>query len=291
MLPRTEPRLDPGGAEAGGVTGALWADFDPAHARPAVRRLTTPLDLRGPFTTPTGRPSFLLRNVTAGVFGGDRYDVHLRTTPGARVTIESPSATQIFASTGSSACVALRLEAEPGSSLAYTPQPTILHAGAALEQSTGLICHPGATLLFAETLLLGRLAMGERLAFVSLDSHLTLRGSTGPTDFEERYSLHPQFDPAAIESAIDGAGAIVTIVLAGCDDATDVRERLAAQLVTLPGCYAGVDDLPRGAGMIVRGLAVDARAAETLTSLAYRLFVGSESDAPSATRSTHALPH
>ena len=285
MLPRTEPRLD-----LGRVTGALWADFGPARARLALRRLTTPLDLRGPFPTPTGRPSFFVRNVTAGVFGGDHYDVQLRTTAGAHVTVDSPSATQIFASTGASACVALRLEAEPASSLAYTPQPTILHAGAALEQSIDLICHPGATLLFAETLLLGRLAMGERLAFASLDSHLQLRGSSGAADFEERYSLHPQSDPATIESAIDGAGAIVTIVLAGCAGATDERERLAARLATLPGCYAGVDDLPHGAGLLVRGLAVDARAAQTLTDLAYSLFVGSESDATGATRRTHALP-
>jgi hypothetical protein len=58
------------------------------------------------------------------------------------------------------------------------------------------------------------------------------------------------------------ARAIVTIVLAGCGGATDERERLAA----------------------------DARAAQALTDLAYPLFVGSESDASSVTRNTHALP-
>ena len=70
----------------------------------------------------------------------------------------------------------------------------------------------------------------------------------------------------------------MTILLAGYAGASNVRERLAAQLVTLPDCYAGVDDLPSDAGIIVRGLAVDARAAQSLTTLVQSSLVPTRTD-------------
>ena len=246
--------------------GALWAVVRPGSAGPALRRVEAPLDLRGPFTDPAGRyptrrPSFLLRNATAGVFAGDVYDVRLRTAPGATATVGSPSATQVYASVGPAASTRLRLEAEPGSSLYFVPKPTILHAAAKLDQSIELICHPGAALFFTEILVLGRLAMGERLAFERFQSQLQLRRPNGTVLFEERYTLEPQVDSHALEVAINGAGAITPIVLTGVRDLSATRERIAARLDALPDCSAGADELPDGAGLIVRGLAADARAA------------------------------
>ena len=91
-----------------------------------------------------------------------------------------------------------------------------------------------------------------------------------------RYTGIAQADPRAINAATDGAGAIVTIVLTGLRDVSNARKRTAARLATRSGCYAEADELPGGAGLIVRGLAVDSLAVETLVGLVQSSLVGSK---------------
>ncbi len=62
----------------------------------------------------------------------------------------------------------IRLEVGAGAHLDWLPQETILFDGAALDRRTRVTLAPGASCLLAETLVLGRAAMGETVSRLAL---------------------------------------------------------------------------------------------------------------------------
>jgi len=226
----------------GGVHGSLEARFE-ADGRLELRT-RSPLELRGPFARDDGPALYYLRNVTAGIFANDRYEVALVTQPGTRVQVASPSATRAYIAEAP-ACVSTRVEALPGSHLVWGPHATILQAGANLIQRTSVVVHEGASLIAAEVLSFGRLASGERLTFSSYESEVTVESAERGLQYEERYLLQPD---GALEAALGGHGALVCVYALGYDA---VPELLSA----CPGAsYAGSSALPNGAGFVVKAL-------------------------------------
>ena len=168
--------------------GTLDATFY-ANQRAAVQT-NAPLELRGPFAR-DGAPLHYLRNVTTGIFGGDRYDVSLRAEAGASVQVASSSATKAYAARGCPAQTLTQLEALPGARLVYGPHALILQEGASLQARTVATMHAGASLLLAEVLSFGRAAGGERLRFDAYDYELVVQDAGGAPLYEERYVLQP----------------------------------------------------------------------------------------------------
>jgi urease accessory protein len=77
--------------------------------------------------------------------------------------LSTPSAERIYGSTGLTTETAIALRLEAASRFSWLPRETILFSGARLARRLDVEMHRSATLILAETVVFGRLAMGERL--------------------------------------------------------------------------------------------------------------------------------
>jgi urease accessory protein len=189
---------------------------------------------------------YYLRNVTAGIFGGDRYDVLLRAEAGACVEVASSSVSKAYAARGVPAVTNTRLDALPGARLVYGPHALILQEGASLQVRTVCTVHAGGSVLLAEVLSFGRTARGERLSFATYDYELVVRDAGGTPLFEERYVLQPD---EALAASLAGYAAQVCVYALGWDAAM-----LAAARDACGGAFGGASLLPNGAGIVLKAL-------------------------------------
>jgi urease accessory protein len=100
-------------------------------------------------------------NTGGGVAGGDSYSVSLTLGDGAEVEATTPSAERIYRSDGPAASIANRLTLAPRARLFWLPQETLMFEGARLERRLELDTSGEAAFIVAETVVFGRLAMGE----------------------------------------------------------------------------------------------------------------------------------
>ena len=240
------------GAAALRVGGEFRAAFHAAAGGSHVRRevSTPPLELRGPFPAESSSTSrFLLRNVTAGIFGGDRVDLDLRAHRGASVAVSPAAATRVFESRGETARLRTHLRVDDGARLDFDAGLVILQRRSDLEQEVRLEITAGATLRYSETLVVGRIAHDERLAF---DRYLAALSASmdGSALYEERVMLEPARTGRAIETALGGAHALGTMLILG----EPQPGSLAPALDQFPGALAGASRLPRGPGTLLRVL-------------------------------------
>lgn len=245
-----------------GLSGCLRASFHATDQGVRVVREVSapPLELRGPFLTDLqGRSRFLLRNVTAGVFGGDTLALDLCARRGVSVSLAPTAATRVYESRGEVAHVATRLLVEGGACVDFDGGVTILQQGSELEQDVALEVTEGGRLVYTDTLVVGRIAHQERLAFRRLSAALAVVADGRPL-FDEHVVLAPSRHRSEIEAALGGAHALGTMLIVGLP----FPEALASTLGACPGVVAGASGLPGGGGMIVRALA---RSPEAITRL------------------------
>nr|ART39636.1 J204 [uncultured bacterium] len=250
VLPRHEagaPTRTPDGAR--GIRAHLDATFalDGARLTHDVSA-STALELRGPFRRGNEPARFFVRNVTTGIFGGDAYRVSAMAGAGTTVWLSASSATKVHEMPDTGATLSTELEVLSGATLLWGPHPTILQGGSRLSSYARWRVHTGGALVAAEVLSLGRRASGEGIAFESYASSQVIEDAGARPLVEERYELRPG---PAIEDSLAGFGTIVSVYALGAVAAPD-----DATVALVEGCagYAGVGELPNGAGWVVRAL-------------------------------------
>jgi len=107
-------------------------------------------------------------NTGGGVAGGDSYKISLTVENGASVEATTTAAEKIYRSDGPPASIAAALTLRSGARLAWLPQETILFDHARLDRSLAIDVAADADLIAVETLVFGRLAMGEARIDASL---------------------------------------------------------------------------------------------------------------------------
>jgi urease accessory protein len=155
--------VEPGGDLAGRqrARAEARASFARVGARTEPARLFETGGLRWRFPRSSNPCEAAIVNTGGGVAGGDSYSVSLTLSEGAEVEAATPSAERIYRSDGLAASIATRLTLEPGARLFWLPQETLLFDGARLERRLEVEMSGEAEFLMAETLVFGRLAMGE----------------------------------------------------------------------------------------------------------------------------------
>ncbi|WP_372621154.1 urease accessory protein UreD [Falsiroseomonas sp.] len=155
-----------------------------------------------------------LVNVAGGLAGGDALEVALALEPGARFTATTPAAEKIYRSLGEETRIACSLQVGEDACCEWLPQETIIFDGCRLARRIDIALAPGAGLLAAETLVLGRAAHGESLRHGSLRDRWRV-SREGRLLWADALRLD---DPAAARAApfaLGGAGALATLLLAG----------------------------------------------------------------------------
>ncbi|HEV7268253.1 MAG TPA: urease accessory protein UreD [Falsiroseomonas sp.] len=155
-----------------------------------------------------------LVNVAGGLAGGDALEVTLALEPGARFTATTPAAEKIYRSLGEEMRIACSLQLGEGACCEWLPQETILFDGGRLARRLDIALGPGAGLLTAETLVLGRAARGEALRHASLRDRWRV-SRDGRLLWADALRLDDPAAALAAPFALGGAGATATLLLAG----------------------------------------------------------------------------
>lgn len=134
-----------------------------------------PLMVVRPFELPCGTLMAFIVNPTGGVLGGDHSEIHVQVDAGARVLLLTQSATRVQPSvSGEQAVQDITFSVQSGARLEYYPERTIPFARSNFSQTVLVTLEGQAEFGMTESLAAGRVQMGERLAFQSYRSRISI---------------------------------------------------------------------------------------------------------------------
>jgi urease accessory protein len=155
---------------------------------------SSPLKLQRSFAQASGHCELPLLHTAGGLVGGDRLRIRAALEEGSRALLTSVAAQKVYGSVarsrrhpaGSWASQELEFRLAARSDLEWLPQELVLYADGLFEQRARVELEPGASLLAAEVVRLGRTAAGERLGAGRWRSSLEIRrqptGAIDPTE-------------------------------------------------------------------------------------------------------------
>jgi urease accessory protein len=231
------------------------ASFAPVGARTEPARLFETGGLRWRFPRSSSPCEAAIVNTGGGVAGGDSYSLSLTLGEGAEVEATTPSAERIYRSDGPAASIATRFTLAPRARLFWLPQETLIFEGARLERRLEVDTSGEAAFIVAETLVFGRLAMGESRIDATLRDSWRVRRD-GRLVFADETRL--EHAGATLERKAVGAGAraLSTIVAS----APDIEARLPDLRAALD---AAGSDMESGASAFDRLIVVRLLAASS----------------------------
>ena len=160
-----------------------------------------------------GPAEVVFLNTAGGLTGGDRLEQRL-TVQAGRAVGTTQAAERLYASAGGAAEVDTRLVVGPGARLDWLPQETIAFDRSALRRRTVAELGPGATVLMAEALVLGRAAMGEAVRTTDLLDRREVRRGGRPV-WVEPLAITGAVVARGTRALLGGARAIATLALVG----------------------------------------------------------------------------
>jgi urease accessory protein len=212
------------------------ACFARVGARTEPDRLFETGGLRWRFPRSSSPCETAIVNTGGGVAGGDSYRLTLSLSEDAEVEATTPSAEKVYRSDGQAASIAARFVLAPRARLFWLPQETLMFDGAKLERRLEVDMAGEAFLIIAESLVFGRLAMGESRIDASLRDSWRIRRDGELVFAEETRLAHAG---AALDRQAVGAGAraISTIVAA----APNIEARLPDLRAALEAASDGAE--------------------------------------------------
>ena len=175
-----------------------------------------------------GATEAVLINSAGGIAGGDRFSVDLELQAGAEIVVTTAAAEKVYRSLGSNATFDLTATLADSAALTWLPRETILFDRARFARRVDISLASTARLLFAETIVFGRTAMGETVqdGFFT-DRWRVYRG--GRLVFAENFRLDGPIAERLGEAAIAGGhAAIGTVLMAPANDAEVASARAMA---------------------------------------------------------------
>lgn len=159
-------------------------------------------------------------NSAGGMTGGDRFSWGVEVGAGAHAVLTTQACERVYRASADVARVEARLTLEAGARLDWLPQETILFDGSALSREITADLAPGARLLLAEAVILGRHAMGEAFARGRFHDRWRIRRD-GRLIFADDLKLDGDIAHLTAQPALlAGAGAFATLLLIDPDPAT-----------------------------------------------------------------------
>lgn len=228
--------------------GLARASFAQSRGRPGLRALRQQGSAKL-IVLPGSEAVFL--NTSGGLTGGDRLSYALDIGPGCRVTATTQTAERIYRSAEGRADISVEMTLGAGAHLDWVPQETILFDRSAARRRTTITLAEGATCLFAESIILGRPAMGEVLRETAFqDLRLVQRG---PLPLHQEPFTLDAARLASGKAGLAGARAFASVALI----APDAPDRLPPLRAALDGfgTIAAASALP--GRLVLRLMAAD----------------------------------
>lgn len=175
---------------------------------------------------PHGSHEAILINTGGGLAGGDRFFYDISAEDDARLTVTGQAAERVYRTLGPAAEVNVRLCAGDRATLMWLPQETILFDGAALTRTISADLGEGARFLAVESVVLGRVAMGEALAAARFRDRWRVRHRGKLVHADD---IAFEGAPPSSAATLGTARAFATVVMIA-EDAEDRLDRVRAVL-------------------------------------------------------------
>jgi urease accessory protein len=184
------------------------------------------LKARFPRRIVSGWMDVVTLNTSGGIAGGDRLDLAMEAGAGSQATIATQAAERFYrARPGDSpSYVRTRLRVATGAALEWLPQETILFDRCSLDRRLEIDLAADARFIGVETLVFGRMAMGERVRTGRLRDLIRV-WRAGELLLHDAVRLEGDFDALMQRPAIGKGACVVAIVVCV---ASNVDERLNA---------------------------------------------------------------
>lgn len=179
----------------------------------------------------------ILLNTAGGVTGGDQLDYDVSLSDGANAVVTSQAAERAYRSSTGVGRIAARLDLAAGSRLDWLPQETILFEGCALSRRLDADLDGTATLLAAESVVLGRTAMGESLHRIVFSDTWRIRRE-GRLVFADNVRLDGDADAVMAGRATGGGATAFATVVCVAPNAESQLDAARGALADLP-CESG----------------------------------------------------
>ncbi|MEO1000068.1 MAG: urease accessory protein UreD [Pseudomonadota bacterium] len=179
-----------------------------------------------------GAPEAVLLNTAGGITGGDRLRYTAGAEAGAALSVATQAAERLYRAPaeGPPGRMHVRLTVGPGATLLWAPQETIAFDGARFHRRLEAEAAPDARLLILESLVLGRTAMGERVARAEIRDDWRVRRG-GALVFADALRLSGETEAATGGPATFGGRIAAASLLYMAPDA---EARLADARAVLP---------------------------------------------------------
>ena len=149
--------------------------------------------------------SVIIASPSGGVLQGDRLRIGVEVRAGARLVLETQSATRLYRMPARPARIEARFTVESDGWLEYIPDPYIPFAGSDTTIDTLLVVDPMAAVLIGEVVAAGRVARGEVFGMTRFESTLAAVRPGGEllfTDAIQRLDL-AGIDDRGVEAGFD----------------------------------------------------------------------------------------
>ena len=155
----------------------------------------------------------VLVNTAGGITGGDRFALSATAGPVTQLTLTTQAAERAYgAQPGETGRVINRLSVSEDAHLNWLPQETILFENSCVRRDMKVDLHETARFMFVESLVLGRVAMGETLHNATFHDRVEIRRA-GALIFADAMALSGDVS-AHMAQAAGGAGALASVILA-----------------------------------------------------------------------------
>ncbi len=174
----------------------------------------------------------VMLNTAGGITGGDRLDISI-VAEFCDIVVTSQTAERLYKSSTDAAIMAVNLRADNAACLHWLPQETIMFDGAELDRTIRLDMSADSKCLLAETIILGREAMGETIHHCHFTDNWRLYRDGTLFHAESAWLNADIADVMAASAGGNGAKSLTTILYAGSD-----AEQLAGNVRAI------IDDSP-----------------------------------------------
>ena len=206
--------------------------------------------------------SVTIASPSGGVLQGDRLRINVEVRPGARLVLDTQSATRLYRMPARPAIIETRFEVRAGGWLEYVPDPYIPFAGSDTTVDTVLAIDESATVMIGEVVAAGRVARGEIFEMTAFRSRVTAIRPSGEllfTDATELVAGEALTDRGFLNDEV-ALGSLYVITR----DADPALLRAAMGRPAPPRARMGASTLPNGAGAWLRVIAPDTAGAKAV---------------------------
>ncbi|MGS0680797.1 urease accessory protein UreD [Shewanella sp. 0m-8] len=196
-------------------------------------------------------------SVGGGVLQGDRYHIDIRVNKDACAHVTSQGANRIHRMDANYASQYQSITLEEGAYLEFMPDFTILYKQSRYITETDIVVGKGASLLYGEMVMLGRLHHeDERMEFDLLSLLTRVVTVDGKKLFTEKILLEPDGNDPELVSQMQRFNVFANILcLTSVENATLIMAEYEAYFAEDNSMFAAVSKLPNDAGLMLRVVA------------------------------------